>query len=210
MTHVGFMKPFLPLLVVLLSTSATETMAIDEPAYQVIAREDEYEIRHYPPMVVVEIEVEGSFEKAGNEAFRPLFDFIAGANVGTSQIEMTAPVTQRQSEKIEMTAPVTQLATGSEKYVVQFVMPEEYSLETVPRPTNEEIRLREEPARTVAVHRYSGTWSETRYRKHLDQLRAALARDHVEVSGDPIWARFNSPFRLWFLRRNEIWLPISE
>ncbi len=173
---------------------AGPVMAVDEPIYEVLRSADGYEIRRYPSVVVAELEVGESFERAGNVAFRPLAAFINGANSG--------------AEKIEMTAPVMQRSAGSGGYALQFVMPEGYTLKNVPRPTDGRIAVREEPGRVVAVHRYSGTWSERRYRGRLARMRTALARDGLEVTGDPVWARFNSPFMIWFLRRNEIWLPV--
>jgi hypothetical protein len=190
-------------------------MAIEEPSYQVLTEADGYEVRRYPPYVVAELRVAGaSFEQAGNEAFRPLADFVFGDNTEAEEIGMTAPVTQRSGdgpgERIGMTAPVTQRSAGDGSYVIQFVMPSRYTLETVPRPNDPRIRLRREPEQVVAVLRYSGWWSEARYRDRLDRLRAALERDGLAVTGDPVWARFNSPFQLWFLRRNEIWLPVDR
>lgn len=191
---------------------AGEVMALDEPLFEILSRSSDYEVRRYPAYLVAELEVRESFEEAGNAAFRPLADFIFGANVGAEDIGMTAPVTQRREtggEKIEMTAPVTQRSANGEGYVVQFVMPSRYTLETLPRPIDERIRIREEPEKLIAVHRYSGTWSEERYSKHEARLRAALQRDGITPTGEPTWARFNPPFSLWFLRRNEIWLPID-
>lgn len=192
---------------------AGAAMAIEEPSYDVLADRADYEVRRYPAHLVAELRVRSSFGRAGNEAFRPLADFISGANVGATKIGMTAPVTQRSAgergEKIGMTAPVTQSSSGDGEYAVQFAMPSRYTLDTLPKPTDERIQLREEPARVVAVHRYSGTWSEQRYREREARLRAALARDGLSVTGEPVWARFDPPFQLWFLRRNEIWLPIA-
>lgn len=189
----------------------SEVMALEEPPYEVVEKRSDYEIRRYPAYLVAEFEVESSFEDAGNDAFRPLADFIFGDNVDAEDIGMTAPVTQRPDagEKMEMTLPVTQRPSDRDAYVVQFVMPSRYTLETLPRPTDPRIRIRKEPEKLVAVHRYSGTWSEERYREREARLRAALERDGVRVTGPATWARFNSPWSLWFLRRNEIWLPIA-
>ncbi len=190
-------------------------MAIEEPAYEVLETEPEYEVRRYAPIVVAELKLDGTFEDVGNDAFRSLAAFINGANEGSAKIDMTAPVTQQRGEepgeKISMTAPVTQEATSDGKYAIRFVMPSSYTIDSVPRPSDERIRIREEPGRVVAVHRYSGTWSERRYRDRLEKLRAALERDGLTLApgAEPVWARFNSPFALWFLRRNEIWLPLA-
>ncbi|HSN71119.1 MAG TPA: heme-binding protein, partial [Steroidobacteraceae bacterium] len=125
-------------------------------------------------------------------------------------IAMTAPVTQARAEKIAMTAPVTQQAAGSdETWTVSFVMPAQYTLDTLPIPDDARVQLAEVPARVVAVRRYSGTWSQRRYQRELGELREALKRDGVVIIGEPIFARYNSPFSLPPLRRNEIWIEVA-
>jgi effector-binding domain-containing protein len=186
-------------------------MAIEEPAYTVTAKTENYEIRKYGPVIVAETKVAAGFEKAGNQAFRILAGYIFGGNKSKAKIAMTAPVSQTAalSEKIAMTAPVTQ-SPSSDGFLVQFTMPKQYSLETLPTPNDERVQLREIPARTVAVFSYSGSWSESRYQEKLSEFRLALQKNNVHTTGEPILARFNSPFRLWFLRRNEIWLAVTE
>jgi hypothetical protein len=189
----------------------SNAMAIEEPPYTVEARADAYEIRRYEKVLVAETTVQAGFEDAGNEAFRILADFIFGNNRSQTKISMTAPVTQQtESEKIAMTAPVTQAAKPEGGgFLVQFVMPKEYSIDTLPVPNDQRVTIREVPSRRIAVHRYSGSWSEAKYLEELGKFREALARDRLTTLGEPILSRFNSPFSLWFLRRNEIWQELS-
>ncbi len=196
------------LLLVILNGS--NAMAIEEPPYTVESKADAYEIRKYDKVLVAETTVQAGFEDAGNEAFRVLADFIFGNNRSRTKIAMTAPVTQQpESEKIAMTAPVTQAARAEGGFVVQFVMPNEYSIETLPVPNDQRVEIREIPGRRIAVYRYSGTWSKAKYLAELRNFREALSRDRITTVGEPILSRFNSPFSLWFLRRNEIWLEVS-
>jgi hypothetical protein len=184
-------------------------MAIEEPAYTVESKASQYEIRKYGPIVVAETKIESDFENAGNQAFRILAGYIFGGNKSKTKIAMTAPVTQEvASEKIAMTAPVTQTKepTG---FVVQFTMPEKYTLETLPTPDDSRVILRQLPARRVAVYTYSGSWSESRYAEKLSNFKLELKNDKVTSIGEPTLARYNSPFALWFLRRNEIWLEVQ-
>jgi hypothetical protein len=109
--------------------------------------------------------------------------------------------------KMAMTAPVTQSATRAGTRV-QFVLPAGVTLATAPEPLDPRVRLREEPAATWAVIRYSGSWSQARYDEHVQALRAALAAAGVATEGEPVWARYNGPMTPWFLRRNEIWLAV--
>lgn len=188
-------------------------MAIEEAAYDVVLTDDAIEVRDFSAYLVAEVTVEGEATQAGNRAFRPLFRYISGANRKQEKIAMTAPVTQApEGEKIAMTAPVVQAPdpdSETPRWVVGFVMPATYTLDTLPMPTDKTIRIREVPARRVVAIRYSGTWSEARYTQHLQQLTAWLEARNLTAKGEPVWARYNSPMTLWFMRRNEIWIEID-
>jgi len=184
-------------------------MAIEEPEYLVESKAATYEVRSYGPVVVAETQIESDFENAGNQAFRILARYIFGGNKSKAQISMTAPVGQSVAfEKIEMTAPVTQVKGGT-GYWVQFTMPKKYTLATLPTPEDSRVKLREIPARQVAVLTYSGSWSESRYQDKLAGFKLDLKADKREFIGEPVLARYNSPFQIWFLRRNEIWLELK-
>jgi len=185
-------------------------MAIEEPGYDLVRKSDGYELRRYAGYCVAETEVAGSQTDAGNAGFRILAKYIFGANQSQQSIAMTAPVLQAQSETIAMTAPVTQqpgAAPGT--YVVQFTMPSKYTLQTLPQPNDAQVRLRQLPDRLVAVRTYGGGWSLARYDTELAALLEAMQRDGLVAIGAPQWARYNSPFSLPFMRRNEIWLEID-
>jgi len=181
------------------------TVAYDSPRYRVVETLGDIEIREYEPYLVAETVVDGGLESAGNQGFRVLAKYIFGDNRGKQKIAMTAPVSQEKAEgmKIAMTAPVTQAKDG-DRYTIQFMMPSEYSLEQLPEPNDSRITLKEIPARSFAAVRYSGTWSKRNYQKNLDLLLGTLREAGYEPSGEPIWARYDAPFKPWFLRRNEI------
>lgn len=185
-------------------------MATEEPKYTVEEKTDHYEIRKYNSILVAETKVDASFEDAGNQAFRILADYIFGNNKSKIKVEMTAPVTQQSpSEKIAMTAPVNQLKT-SDGFLVQFTMPEKFNLQNIPEPNDKRVSIREIPARRVSVYRYSGSWSESRYKEKLEEFLSELKKNGVKTAGEPILARYNSPFMIWFLRRNEIWIEVAD
>jgi hypothetical protein len=169
-------------------------MAIEEPSYTVEKETDDYEIRLYSSYCVAETEIQQGFEDSGNQGFRILADYIFGNNRSQSKLAMTAPVTQSK---------------GSGGYQIQFVMPAGSTLQNLPIPNDSRVKLRVIPARRVAVYSYSGSWSEERYLKKLTDFKNALSRDGIITPGEPDFARFNSPFMIWFLRRNEIWFQIS-
>ncbi len=185
------------------------THAIEEPAYEVTAKIGDVELREYAPYVVAEVRIPGSATEAGNKAFRILASYIFGQNKGQKKLAMTAPVTQTAAPvKLEMAAPVIQSAAPS-GYLVQFVLPRGVTLDTAPEPIDQRIVLRQVQPMRVAVIRYSGFWSDANYNRHLAQLEETLRKAGVKWSGEPVYARYNPPFTLWFLRRNEIWLSLS-
>lgn len=184
-------------------------MATEEAKYTLVKKDNGFEIRDYASLVVAETIVEGQLEDAGSAAFNRLFRYISGNNRPQEKIAMTAPVSQqRAGQKIAMTAPVAQEPLG-DKWVVSFMMPSHYDLASLPEPLDPEVRLREVPARRMAVVRYSGTWSEKSYREHLAKLEEWMAGGQLEPAGMPVWARYDAPFKPWFLRRNEILYPIE-
>jgi hypothetical protein len=192
----------------LLAATVMSSHAIEEPDFEVVQRLDAVEIRQYAPYVVAEVTVSGPADSAGSRAFPLLAGYIFGKNKGERKLEMTAPVTQTAAPmKMAMTAPVTQSATRSGTRV-QFVLPASVTLATAPEPLDPRVRLREEPAATWAVIRYSGTWSQARFAEHLAALRATLAAAGIATEGEPVWARYDGPMTPWFMRRNEVWLAV--
>jgi hypothetical protein len=177
----------------------------EQQPYEVLERGDGYELRRYPPHVVAEVELDGSFEGVGNRAFRPLFEYITGRNRSRQSVSMTAPVVQgAAAEKVAMTAPVVQREGESGCFAVAFVLPASMTVDTAPEPTDPEVRIREVPERVAAVARYSGRWSRSSYEQHHARLLEALAPAGWVPVGPPRFARFNPPFTPWFLRRNEV------
>ena len=185
-------------------------MAIEEANYEVIIKYNSFEIRDYAPYIVAETVVAGNLEDAGSVAFKILFGYISGDNRSRQEVEMTAPVSQQVNrEKINMTAPVGQQPID-DKWVVSFMMPASYTMKTLPVPENPKVTLRQVPGRRMAVVRYTGFWSERGYLDNKMKLEAWIRENELKVVGDPIWARYNPPFTPWFLRRNEILIPVAQ
>jgi effector-binding domain-containing protein len=183
--------------------------ALESAAYETLLSDGGFELRQYESQIRVETEVEGDFKGAGNQAFRNLFNYISGENAAQQKIAMTAPVSQDSSEKISMTTPVSQDISESGSWRVGFLVPAEYTAETVPVPTNPVVKLRQIPAQKMVSVRYSGTWSEENYMQHLQSLQAWMKEKGLAATGSPTWARYDSPFKPWFLRRNEILIPVE-
>lgn len=192
-----------------LNTGVMDAMAIEEATYTVVDSDSNFEVRDYAPHVLAETVVEGDLEEAGDKAFNKLFRYISGANRSREKIAMTAPVSQQpKGEKIKMTAPVGQQRV-QQGWAVSFMMPSSYTLETLPEPEDPAISLRQVPARQMAAVRYSGFWSEKGYLRNKLELESWINERGLSIAGDPVWARYNPPFTPWFMRRNEILIPLA-
>jgi hypothetical protein len=184
-------------------------MAIEEPKYTVVKKEDRTEVRLYEPTIVAETIVDTSdFDAASNEGFRRLAGYIFGGNTIKQKISMTSPVTTEQSQKIAMTAPVQTEDQGS-SIRVRFTMPSTFNLETLPVPNDSRVTLVEIPARTFAAITFSGRWTEENFREHTDELSTWIAKEGLRVVGTPVVARYNPPFVPSFFRHNEILIPVE-
>jgi hypothetical protein len=181
--------------------------------YKTIQTYDDFELRQYEPIIVAEVTVKGEFRDVGSSSFRILFDYISGNNAPQEALEMTAPVSQQPviGQKIDMTTPVFQSPMGDSigEYKFSFVMPSGYTLETIPLPVDDRIVIREIPAKTIAVRTYSGSWSESNYRKNEARLMQSLTAQGFKPIAEPVYARYNSPFSLWFMRRNETMVEVG-
>ncbi len=185
------------------------TVGIEKAKYEVIDKDGKFEIRQYKPQIVAETVVEADFDDAGNMAFRRLFNYISGENRRQESIAMTAPVNQkRRSEKIAMTAPVNQQQSEG-NYVVSFLMPSKYTIQTLPEPLDSSVRLRLIPARKIAAIRYSGSWSETKYEQKKILLVEFIRNRRLQIKGQDIFARYDPPFQIPFLRRNEVLFEVE-
>lgn len=173
-------------------------MAIEEPKYTVIQKYDTFEVREYSSYIVAQTKVTGEHEDRGSNAFKTLAGYIFGKNEEKTKMKMTAPVTQEE------------IPNEPDSAIFSFVMPEQFSLQTLPKPLNENIIIKKISAKTVAALRYSGSWSLEKYKEHEEKLLKALQQEGLEIIGKPIFARYNSPFSLWFLRRNEVLIEISK
>ncbi|MBT8137419.1 MAG: heme-binding protein [Gammaproteobacteria bacterium] len=187
-------------------------MANEEPDYEVLMQTDEYEIRHYEPYIVAEVDVDGGLRDSGGSAFRILAGYIFGNNQSAEKMEMTTPVETRPAEsgtRMAMTAPVLSEPAGEQRYTYAFVMEQKYSLETLPVPNDPRIRIHKTEPRTVAVKRYSGLWTEKNYTQNEQALLKSLQQDNIRTDGEPMLARYNGPATPWFLRRNEVIVEVE-
>jgi len=208
-------------------TAGSMVMAVEEPKFEVTAQDGNREVRRYAPVIVAETYVEGDMDAASRQGFKLIADYIFGNNqlAGTAaekaseKIAMTAPVTAEPvpaSGKIAMTAPVTvepaaaaaSMASATQ-WRIHFVMPSQYSMQTLPKPNNEAVKLRAVPARTFAVLSYSGFNTASRVQEKTDELASWMKSKNLEAVGVPQLARYDPPWTLPMWRRNEIQMEIK-
>jgi len=187
-------------------------MATEEPEFILILKNENFEIRQYNSKILAQVTVLGGFDDATSKGFKILADYIFGNNLsleGSKKIDMTAPVVLEPiSEVIEMTAPV--LAEGVNKeWIVSFVMPKEYSIDTLPKPNNKDIRISSLPAERYAVVVFSGLVRESTYSKQIKLLNSFITNENLITVGQVQIARYNPPWTLPFFRRNELMIRIN-
>ncbi len=206
----------------------TARAEVEQAAYAVTAKKDGYELREYKPAILAKVLMDGPANEAMNRGFGPLAGYIFGDNTtkapegGEENIAMTTPVTMEANtppppppatepgnEKIEMTTPVTMEANAAAGNWVAFTMPSKYTLETLPTPKNSNVILEARPAYKAAAITFSGGGGMELMHEHEELLRACLKRDGVEVVGNPTYARYDPPWTLPLLRRNEVILPVK-
>jgi hypothetical protein len=180
----------------------------DEPDYEIVPHARGVEIRAYPSRVEAHTQVDAPrFEIALEYGFRRLFAYLQGANRAHEALRMTTPVTSR-GEKLAMTAPL--IASDHEgSYTLAFVMPPGRDLASLPAPTDHEVRLRDVPARQVAVLRFRGRHDGKRVAAAERELLRALVAEGLTPIGKPTFAAFDPPTTLPILRRNEIWVEVT-
>ena len=160
-------------------------------------------------MIVAEAEVSGEREESINKGFRIIADYIFGNNVPKQNVAMTAPVIQQPSEKIAMTAPVTQEGARN-SWKVRFVMPANYTLDTLPKPNNDAVRIKKIPDKRFVVIRFSGMAGEDSLKEHTNALNTFITDKKLTALSQPTYAFFNPPWTLPFLRRNEVMIEIAK
>ena len=165
------------------------SMAYEESQYDVVYKSEIYEVRHYKDRLVVEV-----VSRNDDNSFRKLFKYISGQNNKSQEIKMTVPVTQGERDN---------------GYYMQFYLPSKFRKETIPMPSNQEIKIAKIEEGFFAVINYSGRASEDNFIKHSAILESKLLEDKILIKGTPIKATYNGPFTLPFLRRNEAMFSVE-
>ncbi len=196
-------------------------MATEEPKYVMLEKSEPFELRAYAPRIIAEVKVEGDLDAASSQGFRLIAAYIFGKNQVSQKIAMTTPVgiessDQSKSAQIAMTAPVmiegnqSSDMNAKHQWTVSFVMPAEYTLDTLPKPLDSQVKIREVPSEKRAVITFSGFYNEDKVQEKTQALRDWMKSKNVKSIGEPQFARYNPPWTLPFMRRNEIMIQALE
>lgn len=169
--------------------------SVEMPPYEVATKEGKLELRDYPALRVAEITRHGSRQEAVRTGFGPLAGYIFAR--------------EREGDSISMTAPVTQVPQGGDGWTVQFIMPQNYALETLPQPATDDIHLQEWPPRRMAAIRFGGVATDESIAEAEATLRSWMAGRGLEAVDAPVYAYYNDPLTPGFLRRNEVLIPVN-
>ena len=189
----------------------------EEAAYELLLDDGKFEVRQYEDALVARTVTKGDMGEAGSAAFRRLGGYIFGKNVTRDSVAMTTPVLQEElkssgpseSESIAMTTPVFQEESAEGTWVQTFVLPREYTMETLPVPTDPNVELARVTGRKVAVVRYSGLRSTRKIEEQTERLRAWMSERGLVATDAPRSAAYDPPWTIPFLRRNEVQIPIE-
>lgn len=189
----------------------------EELKYTVVSKSGDFEIRTYEPYISAVASMKGSYKEVQGDLFRLLAGYIFGKNTKDSKIAMTAPVQTKpefedSSEQIAMTAPVILAPESDGVWKMAFSMPSEYTMQNLPKPLDPDITLVEVPAKLFAVIRFSGSFDdlEKRRSKAEELSEWLLTQPQYKIVGEPVFAGYDPPFTLPFLRRNEVLIEIEN
>ncbi len=182
----------------------------EQPRYQVVMKTEDKEIRKYESTIVAKTTIQGSFKEAQSQGFNLLAGYIFGKNKAQKKIAMTAPVVQKaESEKIAMTAPVVMKPSDNQSWTMTFSMPSSFTLETLPTPTDARVVIEKIEPRYVAAIRFTGFWGEEKNAQKAHALKEWLkTQPEYKVASEAMFAGYNPPWTLPFLRRNEMLIEL--
>ena len=170
---------------------------LETPAYQLIEKDGQFEIRKYDPMIIAITEINSNYRESTSTGFRRIANYIFGENDQNMEIAMTAPVIS--------SSPVNNDGT----YDVAFVMPSKHSLSNLPDPNYDNVIVKEKSLGKIAILRFGGWATEDKVIKYQKKLEMILIKKRYPINGDFMVAQYNSPWALPPFRRNEIMVPIK-
>lgn len=195
--------------ILITSCSAVGIRNYEEPKYQTLVEEENFEVRQYSDVLVAQSTSPGTYKESSGQNFERLAGYIFGKNKANEKMDMTTPVLQeQQSEKMDMTAPVFQQQTNA-NWTMTFVLPSQYTIKTVPVPIDETVTVKMLPKIKVATLQFNGRMNENNIQKNTQMLENWVKQKSFNAISSPYSAAYDPPWTLPMLRRNEIHIPIE-
>ena len=166
-----------------------------EPLYTVIEQSFPIELRQYDEYIVAKISVDKKKIDNDSNMFRVLASYIFGANKNNENIPMTAPVTTYEDK---------------DSYNMIFYMLNAEDLNELPDPENSNIKLEKIILDKCAVIQFSWFTTDYRVQRLKKKLQEYLDENNLKPISPFMINRYDPPWRLPFLRRNEIIVKVSN
>ena len=188
---------FLSVTIVLLILSqffmAYQSNKIETPKYTVIKTYDDFELRQYGSMILAQTVMKSnSYENTSSQGFRTVASYIFGGNEENKKIAMTAPVIMEMGEDTKMS----------------FVMPKEHSMESLPEPSSDDVKILKVSPKKYAVITFPGYANSKKINKYAKKLLSSINSEGLEVVGNVKFMGYNAPWQL-IGRKNEIAVGIK-
>ena len=172
--------------------------SLEQPTFATLDQSGHFEIRQYEAHLLASTFIEGEMREASNQGFRRLAGYIFGGNRSADG----------KPEKIAMTSPVNMVRSES-GWVMTFMMPSAYEIDSLPIPKDSRVMIRPSDGGLYGAVRFSGIWSEKRFLDFRVELERFVAERGWQVAGEPVIARYDPPWKPFFLRRNEVLIPLE-
>lgn len=179
------------------------------PRYSVVQKTGDFEIREYEPQLVAEVVMGGARCDAATRGFRALADYIFGENSKDIDMAMTAPVVQEEAPNTLAGRSLLPLNPQEDAWIVRFMMPSKYTLETLPKPKDPRVHVVTLPGQRTASVTFTGLWTDANLEEHVAALNDFIAKHELKTASKPIYAFYNDPFTWPWSRRNEIIVTLA-
>ncbi|MEA9357316.1 heme-binding protein [Bacteriovorax sp. PP10] len=182
--------------------SIPETFGIrvnEEPIYNVLKKDGDFEVRHYPKQLIAKITLHGmSYDYFREHAFEKLAAYIFEGSES------------KKNEQLPMTDPILQHEDPNGAWTMSFILPKEYTLATAPKPKNPEIMLEEVEPYNAAVVTYSGNNKLSKIEEHKKELGEWVKKQNeLAMTGHFFIAQYDAPFVVPHLKRNEVQVKVN-
>ena len=167
--------------------------ATEQYPYKVIRQYDLFEVRRYEGAIFARTRIDADTYRSGSgNGFRTLASYIFGGNERNESIAMTAPVAMSWGNGM----------------VMEFMMPSQYTLESLPAPRAGNVELYKKPSVVMAGISFGGWASDRKIAEMIRELEALLAKEGIQHTGNFQYFGYNPPYQVTN-RRNDIVVELT-